>query len=388
MSLISEDISKQAITTYLRNDYLSTKDLTLLRKNLLINDSYFHEDYHTVSYSKNLFIPVTRLCRDFCTYCAFRISEEKLPNKHEPYITEDQVKQLLISAKELRCTEVLFTLGQSPEEKYEIALKWLEKEGFLSTIDYIKHLCELALEIGILPHSNPGVMTEREFSILKPYNASMGLMLETTNELLYTSPGGPHYYAPSKSPEERLKTIELAGILKHPFTTGLLLGIGETKQDITEALLTIKNLHEKYSHIQEIILQPFTPHENTLWSNFDPYDHDELINTILLASILVPDIPLQVPPNLRFNQTLFLQSGCRDFGGVSPITIDYVNPKNAWPKIEFLRKVVEKEKLIFRERLPIYPKYIKAKDNAWLSNKIRKTIDIHNLADNQGFRKS
>ncbi|KKN42490.1 hypothetical protein LCGC14_0712740, partial [marine sediment metagenome] len=175
-------------------------------------------------------------------------------------------------AKELRCTEVLFTLGQSPEEKYEIALKWLEKEGFLSTIDYIKHLCELALEIGILPHSNPGVMTEREFSILKPYNASMGLMLETTNELLYTSPGGPHYYAPSKSPEERLKTIELAGILKHPFTTGLLLGIGETKQDITEALLTIKNLHEKYSHIQEIILQPFTPHENTLWSNFDPYD--------------------------------------------------------------------------------------------------------------------
>ncbi|MHA1990359.1 MAG: 7,8-didemethyl-8-hydroxy-5-deazariboflavin synthase subunit CofG [Candidatus Hodarchaeales archaeon] len=386
MSLVSEDITNEAIQLFLNNKTNSAKELDSIRNQLLLKDSYFHEDYQIVSYSKNIFIPVTRLCRDYCSYCAFRLSEQKLDDKHQPYLNETHVKKSLLKAKNIGCTEVLFTLGQSPEEKYELASKWLDNNGYRSTIDYIYNLCNIALEIGILPHSNPGVMSRSEIHQLKSVNSSMGLMLETVNEDLFKNPKGPHHYAPSKHPQERLKTIELAGELKHPFTTGLLLGIGESKQDVVDALIKIKNIHEKFAHIQEIILQPFTPHVNTLWENNQPYGYQDLIKTVLLASIIVPDIPLQVPPNLGNNHNVFLQSGCRDFGGISPITIDYVNPENIWPNIKILEKAVKKERLIFKERLPVYPRFIKDKKNNWLSNKITETIEKYDLADNQGYR--
>jgi 7,8-didemethyl-8-hydroxy-5-deazariboflavin synthase CofG subunit len=386
MALISEDITNEAMQLFLSKDPSSTVKLQSIRNQLLLEDSYFHEDYHIASYSKNIFIPVTRLCRDFCSYCAFRISEQKLEDKHEPYLNETQVEKSLIKAKNIGCTEVLFTLGQSPEEKYESASKWLEKNGYNSTIDYVYNLCKIALEIGILPHSNPGIMSRSEIFKLKSVNSSMGLMLETVNEDLFKNPKGPHHFAPSKQPQERLKTIELAGELKHPFTTGLLLGIGESKQDIVDALINIRNAHEKFAHIQEIILQPFTPHVNTLWENSQAYDYQDLIKTVLLASITVPNIPLQVPPNLGNNYDDFLPSGCRDFGGISPITIDYVNPENIWPNIKILEKAVKKEGLIFKERLPVYPKFIKDIKNNWLSNQITETIEKHDLADNQGYR--
>lgn len=338
MSLLSEDLSSLAISSYLSSNKHSTKDLISIREQILEIQSNFHHDYHKVSYSKNIFIPVTRLCRDYCSYCAFRLSEQKLDDKRQPYLNEKQVEKSLLKAKDVGCTEVLFTLGQSPEEKYESASKWLNNNGYNSTIDYVYSLCKIALEIGILPHSNPGVMSRSEFLKLKDVNSSMGLMLETVNEDLSKNPRGPHHYAPSKHPEERLKTIELAGELKHPFTTGLLLGIGESKQDVVNALLKIKNIHEKFAHIQEIILQPFTPHVNTLWENKEAYGYKNLIKTILLASIIVPGIPLQVPPNLGYNYNNFLKAGCRDFGGISPITIDFVNPENIWPNINILKK--------------------------------------------------
>jgi 7,8-didemethyl-8-hydroxy-5-deazariboflavin synthase CofG subunit len=388
MSLISEDITNEAMQLFLSKDPNSALKLHSIRNQLLLEDSYFHEDYHIASYSKNIFIPVTRLCRDYCSYCAFRLSEQKLEDKHQPYLSEMQVEKSLIKAKNIGCTEVLFALGQSPEEKYDLASKWLDKNGYNSTIDYIYILCKIALEIGILPHSNPGVMSRSEIFKLKSVNSSMGLMLETVNEDLFKDPRGPHHYAPSKRPQERLKTIELAGELKHPFTTGLLLGIGESKQDVVEALIKIRNIHEKFAHIQEIILQPFTPHINTLWVNSQAFDYLELIKTVLLASIIVPDIPLQVPPNLGNNYNDYLHSGCRDFGGISPITIDYVNPENIWPNIKILEKAVKKEGLIFKERLPVYPRFIKDSKNNWLSSQITKTIEKHNLIDNQGYRKN
>ncbi|MHA1984964.1 MAG: 7,8-didemethyl-8-hydroxy-5-deazariboflavin synthase subunit CofG [Candidatus Hodarchaeales archaeon] len=387
MSLVSEDVTDEAIELFLNNNPNAAKNLESIRTQLLLDESNFHEDYQIVSYSKNVFIPVTRLCRDYCSYCAFRLSEQKLDDKNQPYLSENQIEHSLKKAKKIGCTEVLFTLGQSPEEKYDIATKWLDRNGYNSTIDYIYNLCKLALDIGILPHSNPGVMSRSEIQKLKSVNSSMGLMLETTNEDLFKDPSGPHHHAHSKQPKQRLNTIELAGENQHPFTTGLLLGIGESKEDIVQGLETIRKLHERYGHIQEIILQPFTPHKNTLWQDYYSFKHSNLINTILLASIIVPDIPLQVPPNLGWNYSEFIQSGCRDFGGVSSVTIDYVNPENAWPNIKILSKAVKKENLLFKERLPVYPKFIKETYKNWLSKQIKQTISHFDLVDNQGFRK-
>ncbi|MFW9930245.1 MAG: 7,8-didemethyl-8-hydroxy-5-deazariboflavin synthase subunit CofG, partial [Candidatus Thorarchaeota archaeon] len=328
-----------------------------------------------------------KLCRDFCSYCTFRISQQKIKNKDDAYLSTNSIKESLINAKESGCTEVLFTLGQSPEKKYEIARKWLDKYGYTTTIDYIHELCEMSLEVGILPHSNPGVMSEKEFSILKDVNASMGLMLETSSKKLFTDINGPHHYAPSKDPDIREKMLELAGKMHHPFTTGLLLGIGETRQDIINSLKFIKQTNDQYGHIQEIILQPFIPHKNTLWYNKNPADLHYIQDTILISSIIVPEIPLQVPPNLKNQHSLFLQSGCRDFGGISPVSIDYVNPENLWPQLSSLKEIILKEKLGFKERLPVYPKFIRDKNNNWISEKIRDVVHENDLTTPEGFRK-
>lgn len=386
MALVTEDHQNEAISIYLGNKSNLTMNLSSIREKVLKNTSKLDHNYSIVSYSKNVFIPVTRLCSDYCSYCAFRLSQQKIPDRSNPFLSEKYIVNTLRNAKELGCSEVLFTLGQSPELKYSIAREWLESHGYRSTIEYIRHLCEVALDIGLLPHSNPGIMNKSEFQTLKMVNASMGLMLETTNQQLFDNPNGPHHYAPSKQPRERLQTLIIAGEEQHPFTTGLLLGIGETQEDRINALLAIKDLHEKYNHIQEVILQPFTPHSNTKWANKHPFSIDDLLNIVLVASILLPNIPLQVPPNLRQSYSKFLKAGCRDFGGISPLSIDYVNPENLWPTIYELKKAVKEVKLNLKERLAVYPRFLTDFPNKWISRMIMETIKKHNLADPNGYR--
>lgn len=271
------------------------------------------------------------------------------------------------------CTEALFTFGEYAEELPEYRV-WLEALGYSSTIEYLVYLCEAAIDIGILPHTNAGVMTRAELKALKPVNASMGLMLETTAAL------EAHKDCPGKVPERRLETIRDAGRLKIPYTTGLLIGIGESREDRVESLEAISGLHEKYGHIQEVIIQNFAPKPGTLMESWPEPTKEEMTDTVVLARQLLPeDISVQVAPNLIDPKTL-IEKGVTDLGGISPITIDWINPEAAWPVVEDLQAKLGAMPL--KERLPIYPQYIK---KGWYSARISKLIE--KLSDTEGYRK-
>jgi FO synthase subunit 1 len=271
------------------------------------------------------------------------------------------------------CTEALFTFGEDAEEVPEYR-KWLEELGYSSTLEYFCFLCETAIEIGILPHTNAGIMTRSELKALKPLNASMGLMLESTATL------EAHKDCPGKVPELRLETIREAGKLQIPYTTGLLVGIGEKREDRIESLKAIADLHREYGHIQEVIIQNFAPKPGTAMENFPAPTVEQMIDTIVLArQILPPDVAVQVAPNLIDPKAL-IAKGVSDLGGISPLTIDWINPEAEWPDVKNL-----KEKLgpiLLRERLPIYPQYVK---KGWYTGRISELIEL--LADTDGYRK-
>ncbi len=271
------------------------------------------------------------------------------------------------------CTEALFTFGEDAEEVPEYR-KWLEELGYSSTLEYFCFLCETAIEIGILPHTNAGIMTRSELKALKPLNASMGLMLESTATL------DAHKDCPGKVPELRLETIREAGKLQIPYTTGLLVGIGEKREDRIESLKAIADLHREYGHIQEVIIQNFAPKPGTAMENFPAPTVEQMIDTIVLArQILPPDVAVQVAPNLIDPKAL-IAKGVSDLGGISPLTIDWINPEAEWPDVKNL-----KEKLgpiLLRERLPIYPQYVK---KGWYTGRIGELIEL--LADTDGYRK-
>ncbi|HEY3094682.1 MAG TPA: 7,8-didemethyl-8-hydroxy-5-deazariboflavin synthase CofG [Nitrososphaera sp.] len=310
-----------------------------------------------VTYSRKVFINLVNLCRDTCTYCTYK----KEPG--DPMLSIMNPQQVLAVAeagRKLKCTEALLVTGERPEQKYGEAAAWLRALGHSSIVDYIREMSELVIEkTGLLPHTNAGSLTKKEMVMLKDTNVSIGVMLETSSERLMGK-GMPHEEAPSKNPKVRVKTLEGAGELGIPMTTGLLVGIGETSEELVDSLFVIKQLHEKYGHIQEVIMQNFAPKPETGMAQFPPALPEYFIRAVSMARVIMPGMNVQVPPNL--NPDIFgryIDAGINDWGGISPLTIDHVNPEFPWPSIESVRKVTEGRGRRLRARLPVYPEFLK-----------------------------
>jgi FO synthase len=317
-----------------------------------------------VSYSRKVFIPLTRLCRDVCHYCTFA----KSPREGErAYLTPEEVLAIARAGVKAGCQEALFTLGDKPELRYRQAREELAALGHETTISYLTAMCELVLkETGLLPHANPGVMNREEIASLRKVSASQGIMLESSSKRLCER-GGPHFGSPDKDPGVRLETIRLAGELAVPFTTGILIGIGETREERIDSLAVLKDLHDRYGHIQEIIVQNFRAKPATKMAGVRDAEHDDLLWTIAQARLIFgPRMNIQAPPNLSYEDyPKLVQAGLNDWGGVSPVTPDHVNPEAPWPQIEALRAHTAAAGKTLVERLAIYPKW--ARDPAkWL----------------------
>lgn len=334
-----------------------------------------------VTFSPKVFIPLTHLCRDFCGYCTFRHSPQTAA---QLYMTPEEVLAVARAGERLGCTEALFTLGERPEQRYPEARRWLDDHGHSTTLDYLTAMCRLVTEeTALMPHANPGTMSRRELAALQPFNPSMGLMLESSSPRLY-EPGGPHEFAPSKRPRVRLRTVELAGELGIPFTTGILVGIGETRRERIDAILAIRQLHRAHGHIQEVIVQNFRAKPATPMADSRHAPSEELLWTVAVARILLgPDVNLQVPPNLSSEDyPAYLAAGINDWGGVSPLTIDFVNPEAPWPGLGDLQHHTEEMGFTLKPRLPVYPEYFMGVQS-WLPCSLRdKAIS---LADHDGY---
>lgn len=333
-----------------------------------------------VTYSRKVFIPLTNLCRDTCSYCTYK----REPGDPKAVMMKpEQVLEIAERGKKAKCTEALFMTGERPEQKYDESRQWLRSLGYSSTIEYIAHMSGLVLKrTGLLPHTNSGNMTREEMLVLKQSNPSLGMMLENASERL-CSKGMPHELAPSKNPKIRLRTIENAGQLKIPFTTGLLVGIGETPYELIDSLFVIKEIQAKYGHIQEVIIQNFSPKPDTPMALAPTPTLNYMLNAVAIARIIMPGMNIQVPPNLSpsyYNK--YLDAGINDWGGISPVTIDHVNPEFPWPRIDDIKSATKQKGFVFRARLPVYPEYI-SKD--FLSNEMLGYVSA--LADEHGLVK-
>lgn len=310
----------------------------------------------TVTFSAKVFVPLTTLCRDYCGYCTFRRDPGE-PGART--LTPEEVVALARAGARLGAKEALFSLGDKPEAAFPAHREFLRRQGHRTTLGYLRAVCATTLaESELLPHVNAGVMGERELASLREVAVSMGLMLETVSERL-SGPGMPHANAPDKVPARRLRTIALAGKLSIPFTTGILIGIGETPRERVDALAAIRDLHEKYGHVQEVIVQSFRVKPGIPMRDAPEPALPDLLRTLAVARLLLgPDVNLQAPPNLspRVYPRL-LAAGLNDWGGISPLTIDHINPEKPWPLIPGLRQATEDTGFVFRERLAIYPEY-------------------------------
>ena len=310
-----------------------------------------------ITYSRKVFINLVNLCRDTCTYCTYK----KEPGDSAlSMLVPAQVMAIAEAGKKSRCTEALFVTGERPEQKYGQAGAWLHSLGHSSTVEYIREMSELVLErTGLLPHTNAGSMTKKEMSALKDTNVSLGVMLETSSERLMGK-GMPHEGAPSKNPKVRIKTLESAGELRMPMTTGLLVGIGETPEELVDSLFAIRQVHERHGHIQEVIMQNFAPKPETGMAQFPAAQPEYFLRAVAMARIIMPGMNVQVPPNLNpdaFGR--YIDAGINDWGGISPVTIDCVNPEFPWPSIASVQKATEGRGRRLRARLPIYPEFLK-----------------------------
>ena len=301
-------------------------------------------DQKVVTYSRNVFLPLTTVCRNRCGYCIFRT-----PVREGCIMAPEEAEAVFSRGAALGCTEALFTFGERPELEPGFS-ELLARYGHATILSYCYQLCESAIGHGLLPHTNAGVLSFAEMEWLREVNASMGLMLETTGEL------EAHRHSPGKDPAARITCIEDAGRLKIPFTTGILLGIGETMEDREDSLSVIRDLHRRYGHIQEVIVQNFCPKPGTLMAGCRPIDTDEMCTVIRMAKDILPDdIAVQVAPNLADVREL-VRCGADDLGGISPLTIDYVNPEHPWPELERLNDIAGD--VCLQERLCIHPRYI------------------------------
>jgi 7,8-didemethyl-8-hydroxy-5-deazariboflavin synthase CofG subunit len=333
-----------------------------------------------ITYSRKVFIPLTNLCRDYCGYCTFR-RDPGDPGAHT--MTPDEVMAVARAGEKLGCTEALFSLGDKPELLFPEMRAVLRHLGYKSTLHYLEAMCELVLrETSLLPHPNPGLLSFEWVSRLAAVSPSMGLMLETINENLL-APGAAHDNAPDKIPSKRLRTIEEAGRQGVPFTTGLLIGIGETAEDRVDTLLAIRDLHRRYGHIQEVIVQNFRAKPNIPMAHVPEPSRGEMLRTVAVARLLMPDVNIQAPPNLNapYYDEL-LDAGINDWGGISPLTPDYINPEKPWPHLEQLRRRTEAKGFQLRQRLPIYPEFLPSalSRGGLLAEKLQAACDREGLA--------
>jgi len=317
-----------------------------------------------VTYSPKVFIPLTMLCRDKCGYCTFAQPPARLD---APYLTPDEVLAIAREGAALGCHEALFTLGEQPEDRYVVAREWLNAYGYASTTEYLAAMCELVRdETGLLPHANAGALPKDELAVLRHVSASQGMMIESLNPNL-----AAHRGAPDKVPQRRLDTLEWAGELQIPFTTGVLVGIGESLSDRIDALVAIAEAHARYGHVQEVIVQNFLPKLGTGMANAPACPPDQFLQAIALARlILAPEVHLQAPPNLSDDFGVLVAAGIDDWGGVSPVTADHVNPERPWPSLDRLRTVTEAAGATLAPRLTIYPEFA-LDPQRWLDPEMR-----------------
>jgi 7,8-didemethyl-8-hydroxy-5-deazariboflavin synthase CofG subunit len=335
-----------------------------------------------ITYSRKVFVPLTNLCRDYCGYCTFR-RDPGQPGAHT--MTPDEVLAAAKAGEKLGCTEALFSLGDKPEMIFPEMRETLRRLGFNSTLHYLEAMCELVLqETTLLPHPNPGLMSAEWIARLSAVSPSMGLMLETTNASLL-APGAAHDNAADKLPSKRLRTIEEAGRQGVPFTTGILIGIGESAEDRVDALLAIRDLHQRYGHIQEVIIQNFRAKPGIPMHNSPEPGREEMLRTIAVARLLMPKVNIQAPPNLSDpDYEELLDAGINDWGGISPLTPDFINPERPWPHLQELEERTRGKGFELRQRLPVYPEFLPHLKSApeLLSSR------LNNLADADGFARS
>lgn len=336
----------------------------------LMNETFKIRKNDYVTYSKNVFIPLTEICKNDCGYCSFK----KNPNDSNTIIlkSKEEVMETLKEAEKYGCKEALFTFGEDADEDKYVREK-LDSYGYENIIDYVYDICKMTLnKTNLLPHTNGGNFSFEAMKKLKEVNVSMGLMLENSSPRLMETIA--HNKSPGKDPKIRLKTIENAGKLKIPYTTGILIGIGENKEEISDSLISLKNLHNKYGHIQEIIIQNFTSSPGIAMESFKEPSLLDMVRTVATAKLLFKDsdVSIQIPPNLNYdNSQLFLLCGADDWGGVSPLTHDYVNPTSPWPTLDYLENLTNDAGYTLKERLAVYDKYI---NEEWLSKYLLKNI--------------
>ena len=377
---VTLDVTEAATLLHARGDQLDR----LLAAAARVRDAHLADQGRAgiITYSGSVFIPLTRLCRDRCHYCTFAT----VPGRVDaPFLERDEVLDIARAGADAGCKEALFTLGDRPEERWPQAREWLEARGFGSTLDYVR-ACAIAVleETGLLPHLNPGVLSWEELQRLKPVAASMGMMLETTAERLWSEPGGPHYGSPDKEPAVRLRVLDDAGRVGVPFTTGILVGIGENRTERAESLHAIRQRARQYRNVQEIIVQNFRAKPDTAMRSAPDADLTDLAATVAVARLLMPPgVSVQAPPNLLGDEhELLLRAGVDDWGGVSPVTADHVNPEQPWPAIDALRQWTAAAGYELAERLAVYPRYVRDADR-WID--VRLHEHVRALATSDGL---
>jgi len=334
----------------------------------------------TITYSPKIFLPLTNLCRDRCRYCTFR-RDPGQPGAR--WMEPEEVLAVARAGEKLGCREALLSLGDRPEAAFPEAREWLREHGLRRTLEYVACTSEMLLEeTSLLPHANPGLMARSDLARLRESNASLGLMLESTSTALFAA-GAAHEGAIDKWPERRLRTIREAGELKIPFTTGILVGIGETPEDVIDSLLAIRQLQQRYGHIQEVIVQNFVPKPDIPMHDWPGPKPESFARTVAMARLVLGgEMNVQAPPNLSPKQLeLLLDCGINDWGGISPLTPDFINPEAPWPEIERLSAVTRSKGLELRERFAIYPEYVR--NSEWQSERVERRL--RERADAQGY---
>ena len=333
----------------------------------------------TVTYSRKVFFNLINLCRDTCSYCTYK---SEPGDSKISMMSKQDIVNLVQVGKKYKCTEALFVTGERPEQKYSEARGWLEKNGFASTAEYLVHASEMALKGGLYPHTNAGNLTKSEMSQLKKTNVSLGVMLENSSERM-TGKGMPHEFAPSKNPRARIRVLENAGDLSIPMTTGLLIGIGESPFELIDSIFAIKSIHKRYGNIQEIILQNFQPKPDTMMRDVPGPEEKYFKTLVALTRLIMPEMNIQIPPNLSPDSySEFLQVGINDWGGISPITPDYVNPEFSWPSIGTVQENCKKSGFDLRARFPIYPEFFNMIDSD-LKSIVLEIADSYGLVNEE-----
>ena len=370
-------LNSESLNNVLENKIISRQDIMEIYQNAVEDSSElfsvaqnlrkrFKKD--SVTFSKKAFFNIVNLCKDTCSYCTYKAEPDE---KKLSLMSKQQILELLQLAKKYRCVEALFVTGERPEQKYQEARDWLKENGFKSTAEYLIHASELALELGLFPHTNAGNLNLEEMRELKKTNVSMGIMLENVSERL-TEKGMPHYLAASKRPKARLEVLENSGKLGIPMTTGLLVGIGETAEEIIDSILAIKQLHQKYGNIQEVILQNFQPKPDTIMKNTPSADEKYFKTIVALSRIIMPEMNIQIPPNLSpKSYQSFLSVGINDWGGISPLTPDFVNPEFSWPEIYKVDENSRNAGFELKCRFPIYPEFF-----SFVSKELRDKMSV------------